>query len=249
MLFRSLFRLLCRHNLLSTKQIQHRVFDGLELTTVMRRLRKLQAGGFLVRLGMLPCRTWVWGCSTLANELFSGFASSSRTNLHTMNHDVQLAELRFLFEELVQIEDWFDIRHIVHDALPPGLKRDFCRDSYDFKKGEAALTPDALFIGRKKNVQFNCALELELSIKASNRYRKILNHYSYKRDLKTILYVVENDHIRHAIESNARLYIRKDEYNIYTVRRQDLFKARDNAVLQNTRDGSDRKSTRLNSSH
>jgi hypothetical protein len=232
---KTFLHLLCRHNLLSTKQIQERAFAGLELTTVMRRLRKLQAGGFVVRLGMLPCRTWVWGCSQFSNEIVTGFASTSRTNLHTMNHDVQLNELRFLFEDLTRVDDWYDLRHITHDAIPESFTRDYQRSNYDFTKGESSLVPDALFVGFKHGVEITCALELELSVKASARYRKIMSQYSYRRTPAMILYVVANDYIRHAVEAAAH-YDQSDTRQLYTVRRQDLFKSRDNAVLQRVRD-------------
>lgn len=235
---KALLCLLNRHNLLSTKQIHCRVFADLELTTVMRRLRKLQAGGFIVRLGMLPCRTWVWGCSQLSNELITGFASSSRTNLHTMNHDIQLAELRFLFEDITRVDDWFDIRHITRDALPEAFAKDYRRSSYNFTKGDAALVPDSLFIGWKRKQAIPCALEVELSIKAAARYHRIFSNYSFRKTPKMIIYVVENDHIRNAIESAAHHDLSADERSLYTVRRQDLFKSRDNAVLQKASDRS-----------
>lgn len=235
---RVLFRLLCRHNLLSTKQIHERVFAQLELTTVMRRLRKLQESGFIVRLGMLPCRTWVWGCSQLSNDLFTGFASSSRTNLHTLNHDTQLSEVRFLFEETTRVDSWYDIRHITRDAMPQAFEMDYRRGSFNFAKGDAALIPDGLFIGWKNNQPMTCALELELSIKASARYRRIFAGYSYRKTPEVLIYVVENDQIRHAVEANADCDLRRELRRVYTVRRQDLFKARDNAVLQRVDDKS-----------
>ncbi|MGZ3717644.1 MAG: hypothetical protein ACXWR1_04990 [Bdellovibrionota bacterium] len=233
---KTLIRLLCRHNLLSTKQIQERVFAQLELTTVMRRLRKLQAGGFIVRLGMLPCRTWVWGNSQLSNELFTGFASSSRTNLHTLHHDTQLSEVRLLLEEITRVDDWLDIRHIARDAMPPPFSADYRSGTYNFAKGDATLVPDAMFIGWKRSQPFTCALELELSIKAAARYRRIFSSYSYRKTPEAVLYVVENDQIRHAIDANAQYDMRREERTIYTVRRKDLFTSRDNAVLQRVRD-------------
>jgi len=164
-----LLHLLCRHNLLSTKQIQAQVFANLELTTVMRRLRKLEQAGFIIRLGMLTCRTWVWGSSQLSNELFTGFTSSGRTNLHTLAHDVALSDLRFFFEELTRVDEWFDIRHIKSNAMPPSFCSDYNTGTYSFEKGEAALVPDALFIGFCKDAPFSCAIELELSMKAFAR--------------------------------------------------------------------------------
>ncbi|MGZ3718427.1 MAG: replication-relaxation family protein [Bdellovibrionota bacterium] len=226
-----LFHLLCRHNLLSTKQIQRTVFAELELSTVMRRLRKLQAAGFIVRLGMLTCRTWVWGCSQLAHELFTGFTSSHRTNLHTLHHDVTLTDVRLLFEELTRVDEWFDIRHIKTGTMPPTFHADYNTHSFDFAKGEAALMPDALFLGYRKDVPFSCALQLELSIKANIRYRKILQQYTYKKHPGTILYVVHDEKIRTAVLKTSIQNLRR-EHQLFTVQMSELIRNRDNAVLQ-----------------
>ena len=160
---KALLYLLCRHNLLSTKQIQAEVFPRLDLSTVMRRLRKLQQGGFIVRLGMLGCRTWVWACSQLSNELFTGFPSSQRTNLHTLHHDVALSDLRLMMEGITRVDAWYDIRHVRNCVMPEPFYLEYNSRNYNFAKGDAALVPDAMFFGFKNDQPFTCALELELS--------------------------------------------------------------------------------------
>lgn len=94
-----------------------------------------------------------------------------------------------------------------------------------------------MFTGFKNDHPFNCSLEMELSVKAPARYRKLLREYSYRRSLVLVLYVVANDKVRAAVESAANLNIR-EAGRVFTVRWADLLKARDNAVLQNARDRS-----------
>ena len=228
---KKLLYLLCRHNLLSTKQIQRRIFAELELTTVMRRLRKMEAAGFIVRLGMLPCRTWVWGCSQLSNELFTGFVSSNRTNLHTLYHDVTLSEVRLLVEDLTRVDDWFDVRHIRTGSIPAPFNDEYQRDRYNFVKGDGALVPDALWVGFKQDQSTSWALELELSVKAPSRYRRLMQEYNFRKHPQALLYVVGSDKVRAAVEGMAH-WKAHTSCKLYTVRLQDLFKSRDNAVLQ-----------------
>ena len=93
---KTLLHLLCRHNLLSTKQIQRTVFADLELTTVMRRLRKLEQAGFIVRLEMLTCRTWV-----LAHQIYRVTnTSSSRMSIPDTSVTLHSEDIGNTFETL-----------------------------------------------------------------------------------------------------------------------------------------------------
>lgn len=224
-----LFRLICRHNLLSTKQIHQHIFPTLKLTTVMRRLRKLERGGLLKRLGRLYSGMSVWGNSSQANDRTTGFFSSSRTNLHTLEHDVTVAEIHLLFEQLTEITDWFDMRHIRADSICAPFK-EYGHYLFGSKKGDAELIPDSLFTAWRGGKRSSFALEVELSMKAFSRYRDLIDVYAERDEPKVVLFVVRNQSILNAVFRAAERYARMRE-RVHAVFLDALLLQREQAVV------------------
>jgi len=205
-----LFRLICRHNLLSTKQIQRKVFTHLKLTTVMRRLKKLERAGQLKRLGRLYSGLSVWGNSQAANDRSTGFFSSARTNLHTLEHDATVAEVQLLLESITTVEEWFDSRHMRSSAIDHVFKEDFSQHYYD-SNAKDELIPDSLFMAQSQGKNKSFALEVELSIKANSRYIDLGEMYAYKNPPELIFYVVRDERIRNAVFAGAERYVTTKE--------------------------------------
>jgi hypothetical protein len=192
---RALFEAICKHNFLSTEQIHSSVFPIVGYSTVLRRLRSLESSYYLVRIGMLNCRTQVWGNTQLANDRFTAFVSPSRTNLHTLEHDVMLNDVRFAMEEATNIEAWYDLRHFTRNLIPQALRWSFGPDNFNFKKGGSTLTPDNIFTVSVDGVAKHFALELELSLKARSRYRDLMYEYCRNNGLSGVLYVAATESI------------------------------------------------------
>lgn len=171
-----LFEHISKYNILTTKQIQEQIFPELELTTVLRRLRKLERAKYLKRLCRTQSGMTVWGNTNLAVAAFTGMPSASRVNLHTVHHDVMLTDVRRLLENLCTIKDWYDVRAIKYGSLDDPFYRDFVQDPHLYRRQEE-LHPDGLFLALKNGRPKAYALELELNHKSRERYERILRSY------------------------------------------------------------------------
>jgi hypothetical protein len=210
-----LFKLICRHNLLSTNQIHRQIFPQLKLTTVMRRLKKLAKAGHVIRLGKLYSGMSVWGISQAANDRSTGFFSSSRTNLHTLEHDVTVSEIHLLIESITPIKEWFDNRHMRSASVNALFKKDFSQHYYrEFKKDD--LFPDSLFLATINGKPKSFALEVEISLKANSRYTDLTDLYAGRNPPKFIYYVVRDEKIRNAVVAASEQYSVVKERLIYS---------------------------------
>jgi len=202
---KALFRLICRHNMLSTKQIHREIFPALELTTVARRLRRLEERGLLKRLGKLYSGANVWGNSQAANDHATGFFSSSRTNLHTLEHDVTISEVQLLLEKITTVDEWFDSRHMRSSAISHIFKENYS-DTFYGSNAKDELIPDGLFEALSQGKKRSFSLEVELSIKANSRYIHLGELYAYRNPPEFIFYVVRDMRIRNAVFAGAERY-------------------------------------------
>lgn len=171
---------------------------------MLRRLRKLEAKGQLLRLGRTPAGQTAWGNTDLTNETGTGCYSSSRTNLHTLEHDLLLNEVRFLLEEVVGVREWLDVRHMQANACGDPFTKDFNSFCVGKDAHGDAVIPDSLFRHTKEGKQFGFTLELELSLKKNSRYDRLLERYGQLRSVETVLFIVRNSLIKNAIMRGAR---------------------------------------------
>lgn len=224
-----LFRLICRHNLLSTKQIHAQVFPALKLTTVMRRLKKLEQGRLLKRVGRLYSGTSVWGNSQEANDRTTGFFSSSRTNLHTLEHDVTVTDIHLLLEKITKIEEWLDVRHIRSGSIGDPFEKDFGVFEFGKKGKDPELMPDSLFIAKHQGKRKTFSLEVELSVKAQSRYHELIDTYVERKEPKLVLYVVRDLKVRNAVFKAAKNHYKAKE-KIHAVFLDELLAKKEKAV-------------------
>jgi hypothetical protein len=176
----ALFAAIARYNFFTTKQIQENIFPNIKLTTVLRRLRKFEEVKYLRRIGFLESGMRVWSNSLLATQVFGGMPTASRVNLHTLQHDVILTDIRILLERIGKVSAWYDTRAIQGHHLEAPFNRDFVRDESPFHRREEQLIPDGLFLASSKGRSKPFSLELEYTHKSWQRYEKILRLYDKK---------------------------------------------------------------------
>lgn len=167
-------------NFLSTKQIEENFFSRADRHVALRRIRKLESAGFLSTLAALPNGMKVWRNTALSEALVGCFPSSRRTNLHTLSHDLQAVELRWLLEELGLVKEWFDTRYILGEYLPTDWGMDFRKIDRFSLKPQPYQVPDAILLADGLKRPLKLAVELELNRKSNRRYRRILEFYARK---------------------------------------------------------------------
>src|SRR3989338_5636866 len=114
-----IFKLLSKTAILTTAQINRTVFQGVAVTTVLRRLRKLEKGKFIQRIEGLPGHELAWAL-TLRGADAVGYVSLKR-HFHRLSlvHDVILADLRLTLEDHGIARSWIP-EHEIRSAMAKG---------------------------------------------------------------------------------------------------------------------------------
>ena len=195
------------YGVFSTRQIQKLIFKGINIKTVLRRLRLLKAGGFLLSSEGLPNGGLAWFLTKKGAGLFHPSAHTKPINRNSLQHDVTVSSIRMRLESLNIVESWTP-EHI--------LKRKALKTLYSSEKSlsqveDPPIVPDGLFVIKQKGKWEAVALELETSVKSVKRYRKIFSLYRKKQLLRLLWYVVLNKSFGEAL---LRLW---HKYNDYAV--------------------------------
>lgn len=168
-----------------------------------RRLRNLVDGGYLQRKRFAfndPQFHWLTkqGWEASGDHL----KPPQRINRVTYLHDRVLVDLS---QQLVA--------HTKGDFVPERRLRAERRAKTRWRKGgwKEGHTPDGLlYVGDRKPI----AIELEISLKESNRLRKIITDYVVDRDLREVWYFVTNNTVRRAVERTTRPY---SDFKIFSI--------------------------------
>lgn len=185
---REILAKLSRYGILSTNQIRRVFFSEVDLTTVRRRLRILEAAGFIFRVPGLDDGGLGWALTQKsATELGSSFPIR-HFNRNSVGHDILLSEVRLKLESVGLGASWIP-EHV--------LKRKTPKTSYL----EERFVPDALFTVINQNKQRVVALELELNAKSKKRYEKILQKYLRMKNLWALWYLVPSESVGKMLEA------------------------------------------------
>lgn len=176
----ALIKKIAELGMLSTNQISELFFEGVANTTVLRRLRILEASKFLRRVIGLDTKECLWIVTALGAELVSIKIVKTKWSKHMIEHDHKLIALRLLLEKVGVARAWtpeHEIRsHMFKKFGPDKIKN--------------KIIPDG-FIGLEANGKMeSVALELELTLKTKKRYRNIMGHYQNKADIYAVWYIV-----------------------------------------------------------
>ncbi|MCZ0932633.1 MAG: replication-relaxation family protein [Oligoflexia bacterium] len=175
------------YGVLSTQQVRELIFKGINTRTVLRRLRLLKQRGFIYSSEGLPNGALAWVLSKRSALLFKHNIETKIINKNTLQHDVAVSSIRIQLERLKITENWTS-EHI--------LKKEVIKSHYEEKRNsssymdEPPLVPDSLFITSHEGEMKAVALELELTLKSKDRYKKIFSQYKKKEKIWFVWYVV-----------------------------------------------------------
>ena len=175
----ALIKRIAELGMLSTNQISELFFAGVTNTTVLRRLRILEASQFLRRVVGLDTKECLWIVTASGAQLVNVKIVKTKWSKHMIEHDHKLIGLRLLLEKAGVARDW----------MPEHEIRSHMFKKYGLREIKNKIIPDG-FIGIEVNGKMeSVALELELTLKNKKRYRNIIGHYQNKENLYAVWYI------------------------------------------------------------
>jgi len=190
-----LLNFLADYGMLSTKQIVNLFFADVNIRTVLRRLRILEENKLIRRSGKLEANNeFLWLVTEkTGNDLGKKYLKlfCSRANI---GHDYQLTSLRLILEKMGLVNHWISEHEIKGHIF----------SKYKMRDAKDKHIPDAIFDSEVAGYKVANAVELELTLKSKDRYKKIINQYLYKDDLHSVWYFVN---------SRSVLNILKDQFS------------------------------------
>jgi len=175
-----IFKLLSTMAILTTAQLQKTVFSGVAVTTVLRRLRKLEKEKYIQRIGGLPSYEVAWALTQKGADTV-GYGNPKR-NFHRLSlvHDVRLSDLRLTLERYGIARSW----------IPEHEIRSIMARKHGLRKMKTETVPDGIMSLSYKGVMESVAVELELHYKNQDRYKQIFQSYRWKENNKAVWYFV-----------------------------------------------------------
>ncbi len=206
---RMLFECIYRNRFADLNTIKDKFWPGRTSRNHCRRLKLLTDWGYLTRLrGDSGSELGYQLKRKALTEVRKGelhIAEKARTKaLYTTSyrHDKYLIRLRDLFESSPLIT------HYVPDhELKVVLAK---KHGTQEKRDERYKVPDAIFQLRTHKGSFIVGLELELAIKSSARYAKMMKQLCISDDFTVIFFIAENDHVLRTLEQHLAAIRNKD---------------------------------------
>lgn len=192
----ALIKRIAELGMLSTNQIGELFFEGVTNTTVLRRLRILEASQFLRRVVGLDTKECLWIVTASGAQLVNAGIVKTKWSKHMIEHDHKLIGLRLLLERVGVARAW----------MPEHEIRSHMFKKYGLREIKNKIIPDG-FIGTEVNGKMeSVALELELTLKNKKRYRNIIGHYQNKENLYAVWYIVPTSSMIKSIKATWNKY-------------------------------------------
>lgn len=185
-----LFSKLQSYGLLRTSQIGAMVFAGVNLATVCRRLRTLEAAGYIKRELKLDGYEIAWSVTYKGGSAVGNLPIKKHFRTDTLGHDLKLTNLRLLLEG----------NEIAHSWIPEHEIRSSVAKKRGLRELKHRVVPDGLMGVNYKGSKESVAIELELQWKNSSRYKKIFEQYRMKDSIWAVWYLVPTESLGRAIE-------------------------------------------------
>lgn len=168
--------------LLSTTQVNHLVFPGVNYRTVLRRLRKLERCKLIQRIKEYKGGMSVWFLTMKGAKAIGGLPQIKSINRNTLYHDLMVNDLRISLEQLLVVKAWRSAHYFKHKRAKPihPLSKDL------------DTIPDWLASFNTWKGQQTIALEVELSYKGPSRMRSTFLAYYNKKGIKHLWYFVQS---------------------------------------------------------
>lgn len=171
-----LFNMLFDYGLLTTGQMNNLIFNSIRKTTILRRLRLLEAKGFIKRMIGLESFEALWFLTNEGAFKIGKTLLKSHWNRNFIPHDHELIKLRLHLENNLNISKW----------IPEQELRSLTYKKYGLKNAKDKIIPDGIMIlqGQRKN--YVVSIELELTQKNKTKLRHTLIQYQDKKELEVI---------------------------------------------------------------
>lgn len=167
------------YGMLSTKQVNALVFNSIAITTVLRRLRLLEAGFYVKRILGLESQDVLWVLTEKGALMAEVGVPKRHWSKSLLEHDFKLLQLRIAMEGCGVSRDW----HPEHEIRAEIFK------SNNFRDAKQKVIPDGLMSIERKGFKESVAVELELHMKNAKRYEEIFRKYAGNQKITWIWYV------------------------------------------------------------
>jgi hypothetical protein len=185
-----LFETLLNYPVMTTKQVGAKVFPGVQLKTVLKRLGKLEANGYLEKIEGLPTYDRAWMLAAKGALIVSDRLPKRRVSRFLLEHEVKLVDLRISLEDA----------GIAHHWIPEHEIRSSAAARYGLRNMKHRTIPDAIMVVNHRGVMKSVALELELSGKNIRRYQRTFTDYALQSEISAVWYVTESSRLAKRLE-------------------------------------------------
>lgn len=175
-----IFKTIDSYGFLSTSQVHRLIFGGISRRTVLRRLQALWKKNFLKSHFGLPNGEKIWCLLSDTAKMIGSEFSLKSLNKNTLVHDIRLNDIRIDLEAKGLAKHWSN-GHLLTQKAYEGVSP---RERYN------TVIPDGIMLLNLNSGAASSAIELELILKAKNRYKKIFSDYSKKTQIQILWYVV-----------------------------------------------------------
>lgn len=185
-----LFGALHSYAIFTTRQIAGKHFEGARLTTVLRRLRKLERAFYIQRVTGLDGGELAWSLLPKGAELAGAAVYKRHFRRDVLDHDLKLTALRLLLEG----------QGVAHSWIPEHEIRSRVARKHGLRAMRYRIVPDGIMGIESKGCKESCAVELELNFKNRDRYLHTFRQYREKSNLWGIWYFVASPGIGRQVE-------------------------------------------------
>lgn len=200
---KKIFMYLFENRLATNLDILHKFYAGKNKRNSRKRLEKLKRNGFIAMAASegLKQRFFYYltlkGLETIYSDghFFKGFRLKS-PNPH---HDYALASLRNVLKESKMIHEYYTENMIQSDIKDCFVEKIF--------KDDGNFSPDALFVTKSKGEKFYNTVELELTQKGVNFYRRKIRKYYLNEKISYVLFISNSKTIeKKVMQTEKQLY-------------------------------------------
>jgi hypothetical protein len=178
--------------MLSTKQVGQSFFSGVANTTVLRRLRLLEASFYVRRILGLESQEVLWVLTIKGASEASVSLPKRHWSKNMLEHDFKLLSLRLAMEDVWIAKSWMP-EHIIRSSI---------FEKYGLREAKNKLVPDGFMAVEVDGIQQSIAIEVELTFKSRKRYQETFRRYSEKKGISGVWYLGKDKGILNQVRRN-----------------------------------------------
>jgi len=184
-----LFRKLSHYGMLSSTQINFLCFGRIAQTTVLRRLRFLEAEKYVSRMRGLESQDTLW--VLLEKGAIKGEVPIPKRHWskNLLEHDFKLISLRLILEG----------SGLAHSWIPEHEIRSSIFRKNDFRTAKDKLIPDGIMGVEADGKKQSLAIELELTLKNKDKLKRTLTRYKEKEGIIGVWYIAPTNSLLNSV--------------------------------------------------